>query len=37
LFYNADGSAAGFGTNGGQFAQLGSGLALTNTDFSTTF
>jgi Ca2+-binding RTX toxin-like protein len=36
LFYNADGSAAGFGIDGGQFAQLTSGLALTNNDFIAT-
>jgi Ca2+-binding RTX toxin-like protein len=32
LFYDANGSAAGFGT-GGQFAQLSSGLGLTGNDF----
>jgi trimeric autotransporter adhesin len=32
LFYDANGSAAGFGT-GGQFAQIGSGLSLTGNDF----
>jgi VCBS repeat-containing protein len=30
LFYNSNGDIAGFGTNGGQFAQLNSGLTLTN-------
>jgi Ca2+-binding RTX toxin-like protein len=34
LFYNANLAAAGFGTNGGQFAQLATGLNLTNADFS---
>jgi Ca2+-binding RTX toxin-like protein/uncharacterized protein YjiK len=33
LFYNADGNVAGFGANGGQFAQLNSGLSLTSNDF----
>jgi Ca2+-binding RTX toxin-like protein len=33
LFYNADGAAAGFGVSGGQFANLTSGLSLTNNDF----
>jgi Ca2+-binding RTX toxin-like protein len=32
LFYDANGSAAGFGA-GGQFAQLGGGLSLTGNDF----
>jgi serralysin len=35
LFYNVDGSAAGFGTSGGQFAQLTAGLGLTAGDFTT--
>jgi Ca2+-binding RTX toxin-like protein len=34
LFYNANLATSGFGTNGGQFAQLATGLNLTNTDFS---
>jgi serralysin len=34
LFYNANLGTSGFGTNGGQFAQLAVGLNLTNTDFS---
>jgi serralysin len=34
LFYNANLATSGFGTNGGQFAQLAAGLNLTNTDFS---
>jgi Ca2+-binding RTX toxin-like protein len=34
LFYNANLATTGFGTNGGQFAQLTAGLNLTNTDFS---
>jgi glycerophosphoryl diester phosphodiesterase len=33
LFYNSDGSTAGFGASGGQFANLTSGLTLTNNDF----
>ncbi len=33
LFYNPDLNVAGFGVNGGQFAQLTTGLKLTNTDF----
>jgi serralysin len=33
LFYNPDLSVAGFGVNGGQFAQLTTDLKLTNTDF----
>jgi serralysin len=33
LFYNPDLNVAGFGTNGGQFAQLATGLNLTNADF----
>ncbi len=33
LFYNADLTAPGLGTNGGQFAQLASGLVLTNNQF----
>lgn len=33
LFYNSNLGADGFGTNGGQFAQLTAGLALTNTMF----
>ncbi len=33
LFYNPDLTAAGFGVNGGQFAQLTTDLKLTNTDF----
>jgi serralysin len=33
LLYNADGNVAGFGLNGGQFAQLNSGLSLTSNDF----
>jgi trimeric autotransporter adhesin len=36
LFYNADLTAAGFGSNGGQFAQLGAALDLHNTDFTAT-
>ncbi len=34
LFYNADGNIAGFGTNGGQFANLSSAPALTSNDFT---
>ena len=34
LFYNADLNANGFGSNGGQFAQITTGLALTSNDFS---
>jgi Ca2+-binding RTX toxin-like protein len=34
LFYNANLADAGVGTNGGQFAQLGAGLNLHNTDFT---
>jgi Ca2+-binding RTX toxin-like protein len=34
LFYNANLATAGFDLNGGQFAQLATGLNLTNTDFS---
>jgi Ca2+-binding RTX toxin-like protein len=34
LFYNANLGTSGFGTSGGQFAQLAVGLNLTNTDFS---
>jgi Ca2+-binding RTX toxin-like protein len=34
LFYNVDGSTAGFGTNGGQFAQLTAGLSLSATDLT---
>jgi Ca2+-binding RTX toxin-like protein len=30
LFYNSDLNTTGFGTNGGQFAQLATGLTLTN-------
>jgi serralysin len=33
LFYNPDLTVAGFGVNGGQFAQLDTNLKLTNTDF----
>jgi serralysin len=33
LFYNPDLNVAGFGVNGGQFAQLTTDLKLTNTDF----
>jgi serralysin len=33
LFYNPDLNVAGFGVNGGQFAQLTTNLKLTNTDF----
>lgn len=33
LFYNPDLNVAGFGVNGGQFAQLDTNLKLTNTDF----
>ncbi len=33
LFYNADLTAPGLGTNGGQFAQLATGLVLTNNQF----
>jgi VCBS repeat-containing protein/ELWxxDGT repeat protein len=33
LFYNSNLGAGGFGNNGGQFAQLTAGLALTNTMF----
>ncbi len=33
LFYNADLTAPGLGQNGGQFAQLSTGLALTNNQF----
>jgi Ca2+-binding RTX toxin-like protein len=33
LFYNPDLTAAGFGVNGGQFAELTTNLKLTNTDF----
>jgi serralysin len=32
LFYNSDLATAGFGTNGGQFAQISAGLNLTNND-----
>jgi Ca2+-binding RTX toxin-like protein len=32
LFYNSDLGATGFGTNGGQFAQLAANLNLTNND-----
>jgi Ca2+-binding RTX toxin-like protein len=34
LFYDTNGAAAGFGTNGGQFAQLSSGLGLTGNDLN---
>jgi Ca2+-binding RTX toxin-like protein len=34
LFYNDNLANPGLGTNGGQFAQLSTGLALTNTDFT---
>jgi serralysin len=34
LFYNADLTTAGFGTNGGQFAQLTTGLSLANNNFT---
>jgi Ca2+-binding RTX toxin-like protein len=34
LFYDTNGAAAGFGTNGGQFAQLATGLDLHGTDFT---
>lgn len=33
LFYNADLTMPGLGTNGGQFAQLATSLALTNSQF----
>ena len=33
LFYNANASATGLGTNGGQFAHLNPGLTLTNSMF----
>jgi Ca2+-binding RTX toxin-like protein/phosphodiesterase/alkaline phosphatase D-like protein len=33
LLYNTDGNVAGLGLNGGQFAQLNSGLTLTSNDF----
>jgi hypothetical protein len=33
LFYDANGAAAGFGTGGGQFAQLAPALGLTGNDF----
>jgi Ca2+-binding RTX toxin-like protein len=35
LFDNLDGSAAGFGTNGGQFAQMTAGLGLSASNFTT--
>jgi Ca2+-binding RTX toxin-like protein len=34
LFYNDNLASPGLGRNGGQFAQLSTGLALTNTDFT---
>ncbi len=34
LFYNADGNDIGLGVNGGQFAQLNTGLALTAGSFT---
>jgi Ca2+-binding RTX toxin-like protein len=34
LFYNDNLASPGLGSNGGQFAQLSTGLALTNTDFT---
>jgi Ca2+-binding RTX toxin-like protein len=34
LFYNSDGIGSGFGSGGGQFAQLDAGLNLTATDFT---
>jgi Ca2+-binding RTX toxin-like protein/phosphodiesterase/alkaline phosphatase D-like protein len=34
LFYNSDLTAAGFGSNGGQFATLDAGLNLNKNDFS---
>jgi serralysin len=36
LFYNPNLTATGFGSNGGQFAELTAGLNLTYKDFTVT-